>query len=70
MNRNNRSIIEGQGPAVLAAGTGRILFDFFFFWGGGGVGGGHFLNFNGILPGNGKVNFFLGGGGGGRCIFL
>ena len=29
-NHNNRPVIEGQGPAVLAAGTGWKLFD---FWG-------------------------------------
>ena len=36
-NHNNRPIIVGQGPAVLAAGSALKLFDFFL--GGGGVGG-------------------------------
>ena len=35
---NNRTILVGQGPAVLAAGTGWKWFDFM----------GHFLNFNGF----------------------
>ena len=44
----NRPIIVGQGPAVLAAGTGLKLFDRL----------GVFFNFNRVLPGNEKVNFF------------
>ena len=48
-NRNNRPIIVGQGPAVLAAGTGLKLFDFFFRYS---------FNFNGVLPKNETVNLF------------
>ena len=36
-------MIVGQGPAVLAAGTGLKLFDFFFFFFFFGGGGGIFL---------------------------
>ena len=35
-----------------------FFFFFFFFWGGGGGVGGHFFNFNGVLPGNETVKFF------------
>ena len=45
----NKPIIVGQGPAVLAAGTGLKLFD---FWG-------VFFNFSRVLPGKEKVIFFL-----------
>ena len=46
---NNRPIIVGQGPAVLAAGMGLKLFDFLK----------NFFKFNGVMLGNETVKFFF-----------
>ena len=52
-------MIEGKGPAVLAAGTGWKLFDFL---------GCCYFNLNGGLLGNETVICFGGGGGGGAFL--